>query len=250
MSRSSHCWRQSTVRFSPTPSVTWPGRHPSTSKPAKSWGLTGTQRRPLVTTAEGADPWHFHTAQRPPQKILKRFTNGKETGGSPLWLLFLSEVMGICSVEVPEVVCFRNTCWAWSCEFCLNVLTSWRSVCPLNVPCCSDILKIKECIFWSGITLREGRWARVKNLHLRPRGGGKEFIKEHAHPSSDSFGSTSERAEEFSSALTWVRNACQQHVWAQRTRHTDQTSKSPWPSGWTWRRKRKTRKLWASVLMV
>lgn len=89
------------------------------------------------------------------------------------------------------------------------------------VPCYSDTAKIKERTFRSGIRF-EKRDEQGSKLHLRPRKKGNLWKNMPAYLLT-AFGSASERDEEFSSALTWVRNVCQQHARAQRTRHLVQT---------------------------
>lgn len=225
MSCSSRCWRQSTVKFSPAPAIIWPGRRPSTSKSVESWGLTGIQRRPLVTTAEGADPWHFRPAQRPPQKIVKRFNWWKKKNEWFPIMVFVS-LWGYGHL-------FR---WGpWSCVLQRYML----SMVSLVLPDCVDILKVclsPKCSLLLRYTQNQGVHFLIRNNVERremskgrkspsetQEWGGKNLLKNMLTHLLTALGSTSERAEEFSSALTWVRNACQQHVWAQRTRHTVQT---------------------------
>lgn len=64
--------------------------------------------------------------------------------------------------------------------------------------------------------------SKGQKLHLRPRIKGNLWKNMLVYLLT-ALGSASERDEEFSSALTWVRNVCQHHARAQRTRHIVQT---------------------------
>lgn len=68
------------------------------------------------------------------------------------------------------------------------------------VPCYSDTAKIKERIFRSGIRFekRDEQGSKTPSETQKKR----ESTKEHAHLPPNSFGVSSERDEEFSSALT------------------------------------------------
>lgn len=128
---------------------------------------------------------------------------------------------------------------------------SWRSACLLSLSCYSDTAKIKERIFWWGIRFREGKWGRVKNSIRDPE--KKKFIIKHALPPPKSF----EICLQKRWGILICPNLSQKCLPAALSGTKDQahrsnylwTSKSPWPSGWTWR-KGETGKLRAPVLMV
>lgn len=127
-------------------------------------------------------------------------------------------------------------CWGpWSCVLQRYMLSMILWV----LPKCVDILKVSlssKCSLQLRYTQNWGVHFLIRNNVERrkmskgqkspfeTRGGwGRNLLKNTLTHLLTALGSTSERAEEFSSALTWVRNACQQYVWAQRTRHTVQT---------------------------
>lgn len=169
---------------------------------------------------------------------------GKGYGGSTLCFLFLSGIVAsvslrflmLCASEIRVQHGLMN--FAWMCCY------TWRSVYPLTVPCYSNITKIKERVFWSGIMLIEAE-PQISIWYPEKEGGG--FIKEYAHPPPNSF--------RICLRKRWRILICpdlsQKSLPAACSGTKDQargsnflwTSKSPRSSGWPWKRERETGKL-------